>query len=103
MDCKTFFMLGHPLFFRSASNAFPDVGSVGRIEKKNSKKKNHKKSRNKSPWYPRKTLKVNIHLQLYLDEQNAQYTVKSVPVFLYAVTKLIFQIKRIISREKWFN
>ena len=26
-----------------------------------------------------------------------------VPVFLYAVTMLIFQIKRIISREKWFN
>ena len=23
--------------------------------------------------------------------------------FLYAVTKLMFQIKRIISREKWFN
>ena len=76
--------------------------SVG-LKKKIPKKKNHKKSRNKSPWYPRKTLKVNIHLQLYLDEQNAQYTVKSVPVFLYAVTKLIFQIKRIISREKWFN
>ena len=34
-------------------------------------------------------------------------TVKSVPVFvpdfLYAVTMLIFQIKRIISSEKWFN
>ena len=26
-----------------------------------------------------------------------------VPVFLYAVTMLIFQIKRIISSEKWFN
>ena len=36
-----------------------------------------------------------------------QYAVKNVPVFfpvfLYAVTMLIFQIKRIISREKWFN
>ena len=35
------------------------------------------------------------------------YTVKNVhvfvPVFLYAVTMLIFQIKRIISSEKWFN
>ena len=43
----------------------------------------------------------------YLDQQNAQYTVKNVhvfvPVFLYAVTMLIFQIKRIISSEKWFN
>ena len=26
-----------------------------------------------------------------------------VPVFLYAVAMLIFQIKRIISSEKWFN
>ena len=25
------------------------------------------------------------------------------PVYLYAVTMLIFQIKRIISSEKWFN
>ena len=35
------------------------------------------------------------------------YTVKNVhvfvPVFLYAVTMLIFQIKRIISSEKWLN
>ena len=42
-----------------------------------------------------------------MDERNAQYTVKNVPVFvpvfLYAVTMLIFQIKRIISSEKWFN
>ena len=29
--------------------------------------------------------------------------VKNVPVFLYAVAMLIFQIKRIISSEKWFN
>ena len=28
---------------------------------------------------------------------------KNVPVFLYAVTMLIFQIKRIILSEKWFN
>ena len=26
-----------------------------------------------------------------------------VPVFLYAVTMLIFQIKRIISNKTWFN
>ena len=25
---------GHRLFFRLASNTFPDIGSVGRIEKK---------------------------------------------------------------------
>ena len=36
-------------FFRLASNAFPDFGSVGRIvKKKNTEKKNHKKSRNRS-------------------------------------------------------
>ena len=34
---------------------------------------------------------------------NTLYTVKNVTVFLYAVTMLIFQIKRIISSEKWFN
>ena len=42
-----------------------------------------------------------------MDQQNAQYTVKHVhvfvPVVLCAVTMLIFQIKRIISSEKWFN
>ena len=57
----TLFNLGHPLFFRFASNAFPDIGSVGRIEKKNLKK-SHKKSRKSRPWYPRTTLKVNIHI-----------------------------------------
>ena len=37
--------MGHPHFFlRLASNAFPDIGSVGRIEKKKNFKKNHKKS-----------------------------------------------------------
>ena len=48
------------------------------------------------------TFKVNIHVL-----GNAQYTVKNVPVFvpvfLSAATMLIFQIKRIISSEKWFN
>ena len=38
-----------------------------------------------------------------MDWQNAQYTVKNVRVFLYAVTMLIFQIKRVISSEKWLN
>ena len=46
-----------PIFFRLPSNAFPDIGSVCRIEKKN-----HKKSRNSRPWYPRTTPKVNIHI-----------------------------------------
>ena len=34
--------------------------SVGLKKKK--PKKNHKKSRNSRPWYPRTTLKVNIHI-----------------------------------------
>ena len=50
------------------------------------------------------TSKVNIHI---FGLKNAQYSVKNVPVFvpvfLYAVTKLIFQIKRIISSEKLVN
>ena len=43
----------------------------------------------------------------YLDEQNAQHTVKNVlvfvPVFLYVVTMLNFEIKRIISSKKRLN
>ena len=42
-----------------------------------------------------------------MDYQIAQLTVKTVhvlvPVFLNAVTMLTFQIKRIISSEKWVN
>ena len=45
-----------PLLFSLASNAFPDIGTVGRIEKKN-----HKKSPNRRLWFPM-TLKVNIHI-----------------------------------------
>ena len=38
-------VLGHPpFFFRLASNAFPDVGSVGWIEKKNLRKKSQEVS-----------------------------------------------------------
>ena len=48
------------------------------------------------------TLKVNIHIFGLTKYTN--YTVKNVPVFvpvlLYAVTMLIFHIKRIISSEK---
>ena len=65
--------------FRLASNAFPDIGSVGRIEK------NFKKITRRT------TLKIH-HILL-----------KNVSVFLYSVTMLIFQIKRIISGERWFN
>ena len=53
--------LGHPPFLlRLPSNAFPDIGSVGRIEKK---KKLKKKSQEVSEQQaPRTTLKVNIHI-----------------------------------------
>ena len=89
--------LGHPQFF-SFSIKWVSWCWVCRSDWKKKRKKNHK-SQNMRPWYPRMTLKVNI--------QNPQYIVKNVPVFvpvfLYAVTMLIFQIKRIISSEKWFN
>ena len=88
---------GHPLFFRLASNAFPDIWSVGRI----AKKKNHTKSRNRRPWYPRMTLKVNIHIfGLTKCTIYCKNVLVFVPVFLYTVTMLISQIKRIISSEK---
>ena len=61
-----------PLFLRLASNAFPDIESVGPgadyswsvglEKKKKTKKKNHKKSRNRRPRYPSTTLKVKIHI-----------------------------------------
>ena len=73
--------------------------SVGRIEKK----KNRKKSQNRRPWYTRTTLKVNIHIRVFELRKCTMYNVQCVPVFLYAVTMLIFQIKRIISSEKRFN
>ena len=52
------FVLGHPLFFFVQRRMhFPILGrSVGL------KKKNHKKSRNRRPWYPWTTLKVNFHI-----------------------------------------
>ena len=50
-------------------------------------------------------LKVNTHV-FGLTKCTIK-TVKNapvfVPVFLYAVTMFIFQTKRIISNEKWFN
>ena len=36
-------------FFRLASNAFRDIGSVGRIEKKKPSKQHYKKSQNRRP------------------------------------------------------
>ena len=46
------------------------------------------------------TLKVNIHM---FGLTKCTIYCKNVPVFLYAVTMLIFQMKRNISSEKWFN
>ena len=52
------------------------------------------------------TLKVNIYI-FGLTKCTISYTVKYVavfvPVFLYTFIVLIFQIKRIISSEKWFK
>ena len=58
--------------------------------KKKTKKKNYKKSRNRRPWHPNMTLKVNIYIFIFV----------FAPVFLYAATMLIFQIKR-INHCKW--
>ena len=81
---------------------FPILGrSVGL--KKKILKKNQEKSQNKRPCYPRTTIKVNIPLfgltkyTIYCKKKNVPVFV---PVFLYSVTTLIFQIKRIISSEK---
>ena len=82
---------------------FPDIGSVGRIEKKK-KKKIIRSLGIGGPGTPGRRQKLTF---TYLDEKNAQHTVKNVPVFvpvfLYAVTMLIFQNKRIISSEKRLN
>ena len=53
------------------------------------KKKNHKKSWNRMPWYPRTTSWINkIH--------NILFNVPVfVPVFLYAVTMLISRLKEL--------
>ena len=93
-----------PLCFRLASNAFPDVGSVGRIEKKKNLKKNHKKSPNRRSWYPGMTLKVNIYIfgltkcTIYCKKCSCCFSCFSPHYFI-----LIFQVKKIISSEKWFN
>ena len=86
-----------PFFFVYRRMCFLTLGRSVGLKKKNLKKKNHKKSRNSRPWYPRTTSKVNIHI---FGWTKSQHTVKNVPVFLYAVTMLNFQIKRIISSEK---
>ena len=44
--------MGHSLFFRPALNAFPDIGSVGQIEKGNLKKKIHRNSLDRKPGTP---------------------------------------------------
>ena len=64
---------GHPPFFLVKRRMhFLILGrSVGRIEKKNLKKKNHKKSRNRRPWCPRTTLKVvKVNFHIWPDEKN---------------------------------
>ena len=88
------------LFFFSFSVECVSWCWVGRSDWK----KNHKKSRNRRPWYPRITLKVNIHITrlttctIYCKKRSCFCS-----FFFYFVTMLIFQIKRTILREKWFN
>ena len=91
-------------FFRLPSNAFNDIGSVCRIEKKNLKKKITRSLGISGPGTPGRRQKSTF---TYLDEQNAQHTVENVlvfvPVFLYVVTMLNLEIKRIISSKKRLN
>ena len=78
--------------------------TLGRIEKKNLKKKITRSLGISGPGTPRRRQKSTF---TYLDEQNAQHTVKNVlvfvPVFLYVVTMLNLEIKRIISSKKRLN
>ena len=91
-------------FFVQRRMRFLMLGRSVGLEKK-FVKKNHKKSRNRRPWYPRITLKVNIHITrltkctIYCKKRSCFCSF----FFFYAVTMLIFQIKRTILREKWFN
>ena len=90
-------------FFIHRQMRFLILGRSVGLKKKNLKE-NHKKSRNSRSWYPRTTLKVNIHIfgltkcTIYCEKCSC-----FVPVFLYAATVLIFEVKRIISSEKWCN
>ena len=101
---KTFSRLLRPSSFFSFSVECVSWCWVSRSDWKKKPKKNHKKSRNMRPWYPKMTLKVNNHI-FRLTKCTTYYKKCScfVPVFPYAVAMLIFQIKRIISSEKWFN
>ena len=56
----TTYELGHPLFFFVYRRMHFLI--LGRSVGLKKKKKTHKKSRNSRPWYPRMTLKVNIHI-----------------------------------------
>ena len=53
------------------------------------------------------SLEQEALVRIWINKMHNYILVKNVPVFvpvfLYAVTMLIFQIKRIISSEKWFN
>ena len=90
--CKAIF------FFVQRRMRFLILGQSVRLKKKNSKK-NHMEPQNRRPCYPRMTFKVNIYI--FGLTKCTIYCDKNVPVFV-PVTVLIFQIKRIISREKWF-
>ena len=78
--------------------------TLGRIEKKKPKKKITRSLGISGPGTPGRRQKSTF---TYLDEQNAQHTVKNVlvfvPVFLYVVTMLNLEIKRIISSKKRLN
>ena len=74
-----------PFFFRLASNAFPDIGSVARIEKKKTKNNYHKKSR--------------LYLRPYLKASSVFNVLQTCRVYLLAIDLGILKfIKKIIER-----
>ena len=96
--------LGHPPFFFFVYRRMRFL-ILGRGRSDWKKKKNHKKSRNSRPSYPRTTLKVNIHI-FWLTKCTIYCEKCSCFCFCFSLcclTMLIFQIKRIISSEKWCN
>ena len=79
----------YPFFFLSVANAFSDFGSVGRSDwKKKELKKIHKKFRNIRPWYPRTTLKVDIHIIWINKMDNILYNMLIVLFLLFSVLLL---------------
>ena len=89
-----------PFLYRLASSAFPDIGSVGRVEQKKTKKKRRPGTPVSLLWSPEKTRhepKINTAEKLVdVFVKLRQCREKDQPPKLYVVTMPIFMIKRTI-------